>query len=557
MQGTAQKTTTCVHQTAPEQSNHAHFLGQIPEGTSQTVLSFLTRSDTDKLGPVNQTMLRFLHADGLSTAAFLDQLEQRQQRGISMTYAEHQRCRKLIQEESWKQYELRGRNGFHTELPIAKRLTSIIQHIDCNNGNIGDYELREIVEAYPNLKSLDLTRHSPIKITDIGLSFIGKLPHLQSLNLGYQIGLTNVGFAHISRLPLKSLSLEGCDLQDENVRVLGQDENSRSFTKLASTLTHLYLCSNWNLTHEGLSQILGPCLTSLHLEQCTINDATAALLATLPLKELNLFESSITEQGLALLKNLSSLTYLGLGGCDELHEAGLANFFNSATCPLECLDLSNSAVAGSIMALQRFPNLTHLNLYNTCLTNDQAALLGELRLLTHLNLFGNPDIMPSTIQSLGHLPLKYLNLGTCNKLLNDDGMNSLIFFSQLEELVLNYSHEITGNGLAALAILPLRRLHLRCCDFSDEDIQTMAEKLSLQFLDLRAGPGNTHRRRTDKAAQALSLLPLEHLVLYTMTFPEAEQRFLKKIISYVEVNNAGVLKRPLVSPFTRPFQINH
>ncbi len=548
MQGTAQKTTTCVHQTGPERSDNAHFLGKIPEETSQTVLSFLTRADTDQLGSVNPAMLRFLHGNGLSTAVFLDQLEQRQQRGISMTYAEHQRCKKLVQEESWKQYELRGRSAFRTELPIAKRLASMIRHIDCDGGIIGDYELREIVEAYPYLEKLNLTRHSPIQITDRGLSFIGKLSRLQSLNLGYQRGLTNVGFAHISRLPLKSLGLQGCSLQDENLR---------SLANLAHTLTHLYLCGNTELTHEGLSQIFGPRLTSLHLSRCTISDATAALLVTLPLKKLDLFSSSITNQGLALLKNLSSLTCLRLADCEHLDDTGLANFFNDATCPLEYLDLSNCAVAGSMRALQRFPNLTHLNLFNTCLTNDLVALLGKLRLLTHLNLFGNPAITPMAIESLRHLPLKYLDLGNCDGLLNDDGMKSLVFFSQLEELLLNYSNAITGNGLAALTNLPLKRLHLKSCNLLDEDIQRMAETLSLQFLDFRIGPGNRDRLPTDKSVQALSLLPLEHLVLYTETFSEPKQRFLKRIIPYVEVSNGVLLKRPVVSLFNHPFQINY
>jgi hypothetical protein len=522
-----------------------NFVKTLPQGPTQNLLSFLSKKDMDQLGSVDESMMTFLHGDGLSAAAFLDQLELHQQQGIPLTYAEHKRCRELVQKERNEQYCLFGRKAQHSA--SEQRLASIIRHLDCSGGGIGDYELREIVEAYPNLESLNLTNHGYIKrITDRGLGFIGKLSRLKALNLMYQSGFTDVGFAQISRLPLKSLSLQGCSVRDSNLI---------SLANLSNTLTYLDLGLNEAITDQGLSAIFGPSLTSLHLGGCQVSDTLAALLATLPLKELSLNSSSITRRGLAWLQNLSGLTHLNLGFCRNLNDADLTSFFNGATCPLEYLNLADGHVAGSMRALERFPKLTHLRLFKVDLTDDQVALLGKLPLLAHLDLGYNDLITPRGIQSLRHLPLQSLDLGSSYGVLNDRGMQSLAPFTKLENLFLDYSYEITGDGLATLAHLPLKSLHLQNCGLNNQDLQTMSEALSVKFLDLRGRQCLTDP--SARGAQALTLLPLEHLILGPDTFSEEGLALLKKTIPYVEATKYVLLERPIADPFARPFPINH
>jgi hypothetical protein len=504
-----------------------HFVKELPDGPTETLLSFLSKADMDCLGSVEGSMMEFLHGDGLSSAAFLDQLEWRQQQGIPLTYAEHKRCLSLIRQERNSQYCLIGRNAHRSA--SEKRLASMIRHIDCRDGNISDYELREIVEVYPNLESLDLTNRSRThQITDQGMAFIGKLFRLQALNLSGRRNMTDVGLAHISRLPLKSLRLKKCSMQDSNLR---------SLANLSTTLEYLDLGENRDVTQAGLSAILGPLLTSLDLSQIDVSDASAALVATLPLKELNLSGSSITDPGLAQLKNLSCLTHLNLAGSRNLTDAGCARFFQEATCPLERLVLRFCHPRRFIHSLERFQTLTHLDLQHSGLTDEQLAPLGKLPLLTHLNLVHNNRITPDGLRALRHLPLKSLNLGYCVPLLNDEGMESVALFRQIEDLDLAGSSEITGNGFAALANLPLRSLHLEHCFFRDQDMQTMAEALSVRCLEL------SPQCITKESAQALTLLPLEHLMIGQGTFSQESYALLRKTIPHAEIRINNRLSR--------------
>jgi hypothetical protein len=174
MQAAAKKSNEMA-QAGSDLLRRTTFLGQIPVGPEQTTLSILSKADVGRLGPVNQAMMGVLHADDLSTEAFLDQLERSQEQGIPMSFAEHQKCTKLIEDKYNKRYILHGRNASRSMLPIEKRLAAMIRHLDCTDGKFGDYEIHTIVERYPNLNSLNVSSKKSNNITDKALALIAKL----------------------------------------------------------------------------------------------------------------------------------------------------------------------------------------------------------------------------------------------------------------------------------------------------------------------------------------------------------------------------------------------
>lgn len=214
--------------------------------------------------------------------------------------------------------------------------------------NLPDWDSIEAdPDALSPLAGLPLTDLSPGRfLVDSVLAPLLGLP-LTRLDPRFS-GISDAGLGQLSRLPLKSLDLEGCD----------------------------------RLTPEGLTQLRGLPLRRLGLTEWrgfrTTPQALAPL-AGLPLTDLNLGFSDVPDAGVALLRGLS-LTRLSLHGCTRLTPACMTHLVRM---PLKTLYLGSCAWESSpdiesfYSCLQRLP-LTALQLDTYAGAGVTAATLGNI-----------------------------------------------------------------------------------------------------------------------------------------------------------------------------------
>lgn len=172
----------------------------------------------------------------------------------------------------------------------------------------GDADLAVVVETFPNLKKLRVSKLS--QVTGEGLSHIKNLSQLIDLDLSENSALFDDGMTHLSGMTqLKRLNLWRVPLTDVGV------------TELAP-LTNLEWLNldNTQLSDAGLDHLSGMNkLTFLHLGSTYVTDDGLSKLAGLKsLKDLKLTRTAVTEEGVAeLQKSLPDteiqLKYLGDG----------------------------------------------------------------------------------------------------------------------------------------------------------------------------------------------------------------------------------------------------
>ncbi len=144
--------------------------------------------------------------------------------------------------------------------------------------------------------------------------------------------------------------------------------------------------------------------------------------------------SKITDDRLAPVSTLDSLTSLNISGCRTITDDG-------------------------IKYLSALVNLRHLNLHGcTKITDVGLSYLANLP-LTYLDLNGS-DISDSGLRSLSAFSLTYLDVSSCKKI-TDLGIS---YLSQLPLTHLQVRNtNITDEGLKHLSKLPLKKLCLKNC----------------------------------------------------------------------------------------------
>merc|ERR1711962_112964 len=123
-------------------------------------------------------------------------------------------------------------------------------------------------------------------VSDSGLLELSKCSNLHTFSFRASDLITNKGIACISDMSAKQFLLS---LDDTKI----DDDGLLSLTKIAASLTHLYLMGCQGITDNGME----------HISQLV------------RLKELNLSGTNITDKGVRYLEKLESLLWLGLGGC--------------------------------------------------------------------------------------------------------------------------------------------------------------------------------------------------------------------------------------------------
>lgn len=195
---------------------------------------------------------------------------------------------------------------------VGAGITSLILR-GCDS--LTDYEM-DLLGELP-LTRLDLSGCS--QITDVGLQFLHGLL-LEDLDLGGCRRLTPAGLAHLRGMPLRRLVLSKC------CNIFGSPAPEELAPLAAMPLTDLDLA--WScLSDAGLAALRGLPLTRLSLYFCIrLSDAGLEALEGMPLRVLNLtVVSNLTGAGLRALR-CASLTDLNLTGCFKVTDAGMTLF---------------------------------------------------------------------------------------------------------------------------------------------------------------------------------------------------------------------------------------
>ena len=206
------------------------------------------------------------------------------------------------------------------------------------------------------------------------LPWLDDLPGLKRLELG-GTGLTDADLAALPRLH-RLEKLDGFAFSDASLVVL----------KNLPMLRELDL-RGYAVSDEGLQHLAGlTYLETLKLDDVSLTDAGLEHLAGLrSLRELSLRDSRITENGLASLGRLGNLQRLDLG---ETAVTG-AYFHLLAPLPLEELSLDRTEISDDVLRhLAGMTTLRKLNLNYTRVTDAGLVHLRELKNLKWLHLGG-------------------------------------------------------------------------------------------------------------------------------------------------------------------------
>ena len=190
------------------------------------------------------------------------------------------------------------------------------------------------------------------KASDESLALLAALPTLEDINLTSSRGFTDVGLAHLKKLPrLKRLWLTDAAVGDESMAHIA-DMKSLEDLNLGST----------KITEKGLAHLKG--LTNLRRFVAP---------------------NGITDDGLAQLSELSNMRSLNLVGQEKITDAGLAHLKGMAQ--LEELILNRAPISDAGLAhLAPLSKMTKMWLTGAGITDKGLASLSKMTELTELKL---------------------------------------------------------------------------------------------------------------------------------------------------------------------------
>lgn len=147
---------------------------------------------------------------------------------------------------------------------------------------------------------------------------------------------------------------------------------------------------------------------------------------------------------------------------------------------IECSKLTDKGLAH----LSRATWLKELYLVFSRVTEAGLAHVAKLRELTTLNLRGSQI---ARLDSLAHLPLKFINLWQC-KQITDEAMASVAMITTLEKLDLGECTSLTNEALAEVTkIAGLRELSLfKCTWVNDKGLEHLSALQKLSLLGLHS-----------------------------------------------------------------------
>ena len=290
--------------------------------------------------------------------------------------------------------------------------SSHLQSLNLQNcKNISDVGI-EYLQFCTSLQDLNLTDCN--QITDKSLEYLKHLEFMEKLKLDGCLLLTGKTFSHLSNLPLRSLSLNALQIDDQSIAHLTANSSLKTL--------NLRNCSK--LTNVSLA-LLPEKLQTLDISLCR----------------------NITDDGIAFLKRYSKLEYLGMSS-RSFSDASIEHV--KSLSHLISLDLQSCSITDQgISQLKNLSKIKFLNLGGgTPITDTTMPYILNLKNLTRLSLWWCDNITNASFQQLKCLSkLQSLGLRGC-KSLSDAGLNHLQSHPSLSEVNIQDCPLLTQQGIA-------------------------------------------------------------------------------------------------------------
>ncbi|KAK8601398.1 hypothetical protein V6N13_058889 [Hibiscus sabdariffa] len=373
-------------------------------------------------------------------------------------------------------------------LPITEKcLKSVIrlQHLEdlilegCHGIDDDGLSTLEQSQSCKSLKMLNLSNCQ--NVTHTGLSaLINGTEQLQQIILAYGSSVTSdLAKCLLTYSKLQSIKLDGCIITWSGIKAmasldapfkelsfskcLGLTDDGLSFlVQSQKDLRKLDITCCRKITYNSVDSVTSSCtsLTSLRMESCSLVPKEAFVLIgeRCPfLKELDVTDNEIDDEGLKSISRCSKLSILKLGICSNISDEGLAKV--GSCCPLlKELDLYRSIAisdAGIAAIADGCPALEMINIaYNDKITDNSLISLSKCRMLKALEIRGCLGVSSIGLSAIavGCKQLTVLDIKKCFNI-HDNGMLLLAQFSQnLKQINLSYC-SVTDVGLVALASL--------------------------------------------------------------------------------------------------------
>ena len=276
-----------------------------------------------------------------------------------------------------------------------------------------------------------------------------------------------------SELPQSDITIVGLDLTTAIVDNIERAVRIRNLKRLKAAYS--YVDAN---TVQSIVELP---LTELALKGCTLRDKELSLIAGMTqLRELDVSDNDIGDNGVAHLSRLKNLTTLSLGGT-ELSDAGLEYVLKIPT--LQRLDLSDTSIAGtSIPKLKGLPALSAMDL-------------------------GGLTISPAVARSLAEMSnLRLLQLDHCK--IGDAAVAELAKLPKLRMLYLEKT-QLTGVGLQAIGHMKsLKHLDISNCAIPAASVAKLKAMSNLESLALVGFKLNSEYMQAITSIQHLQALDL-------------------------------------------------
>ncbi len=266
-----------------------------------------------------------------------------------------------------------------------------LDDLNCSFSDTGDEDLSWIY-LLPALKEVVLS-NCP-NITDKAVEHIAKCQHIEAIVLS-ATKVTDAGLKILAGIPtLSRLFIDECPVTDRGFAEIARMKNLRWLRANSLPVSDEAVAKFAELEH----------MERLELPGTQITDRACEIIAGLPIQELDLSGTKITDAGIAKLKKLKKLQKLNLentGVSDECFAA------IGGMTKLDDLNLSGTKVTGKgISALKPLSKLLALKLSGSKLADANVAELKSLSSLRVLEL----EKTKITDASINHLKaLKHLN----------------------------------------------------------------------------------------------------------------------------------------------------
>jgi Leucine-rich repeat (LRR) protein len=288
--------------------------------------------------------------------------------------------------------------------PNTPDIDRCLRHV-AEMGNVVELDLRgtrlrpgdlRLITGMKSLRTLDL---SDTAVGNSGMLYVGYLTGLRELRLGH-CDVSDNGAGYLAGLPaLEDLDLRNNPVGDGGLQKLDEVVHRLSSLNLSGTEVNGDVFRLWKgmplkklglrETHVGARELADlkklPSLRELDLSQNTIPDQGYAFLESMPaLAVLHAERTLLTDTAVDNLANCQGLKQLDLSHT-TVSDVGVRRLGNVSA--VEKLDLSYTKVTdAAVGVIARWPNLEELDLSYTAVTGKGIAALRQARALRVLRL---------------------------------------------------------------------------------------------------------------------------------------------------------------------------